>query len=883
MHYRPHTTALIRYGVTLPVLILLFSCSSTQPLSPQSTASTQSTIAGNPSVGSSFPSKNAQKAGKRGVHQSSQSSGVGRNQLTLDRIMSDPDWVGRQPLSMRWDATLTKVLYERKREGEQINDWYLLKPGEHSASKFDSQSQEPQKSELQHNNGQVLDAKTFRSAYYDELIYHAELNLHGWINQGDLFAKVNGKITRLTNDSNLAQDLQPFSGNTELGLAAGFTYRVGDRFYAIEATTGRRVELFSLSFTQPSSNGDGSSSSDTDFIAKEQRQLINYVALQEHNAKLKKQQRNQLQQFTRPTGKRVVLDPSHERVFVSINPQATHALVAIRKASNGGSSDVMPNYIGQDGRIEIRSVRQRVADAKPEQHKLYLLDLRADAESTATAISYKGLPGFNDDVLAAVKRENAAAQGRSYRRNRLPRPIGLLFNFYATDPPIQWHKDGTTAAIMLEAWDNKDRWLTTLSINSTQPVLEVQHRLSDPAWINYRFNYFGWLHERNSLFFLSEHSGYSHLYEKPINGSLRTLTSGQFIVDHPRVNGAQDAIYYQANKEHPGIYEVYRLQLDDGQSQQLTDLNGVTEFRLHPFTDDLILSHSTLLRPPELWFLQNGQLTQLTHTVSEEFATRSWIEPDIMTIPSSHQSKPIYARLYLPNDWSADRRYPAIVFNHGAGYLQNAHYGWSSYFREFMFHSFLVEQGYIVLDMDYRASAGYGRDWRTAIYRNMGKPELEDNRDGIEYLVKHYNVDSDRIGTYGGSYGGFLTFMALFTEPDLYAAGAALRPVTDWAHYNTPYTANILNTPSVDPMAYRRSSPIYHADGLQVPMLISAPMVDDNVFFLDVVRLVQRLIELEKEHFETAIYPVEPHGFVQPSSWLDQYRRIFRLFEQEVK
>ena len=82
--------------------------------------------------------------------------------------------------------------------------------------------------------------------------------------------------------------------------------------------------------------------------------------------------------------------------------------------------------------------------------------------------------------------------------------------------------------------------------------------------------------------------------------------------------------------------------------------------------------------------------------------------------------------------------------------------------------------------------------------------------------------------------------------------------------------------------ATKRSSPIYFAEGLQNPLLIISPMVDDNVFFQDSVRLVQRLIELEKQNFETAIYPVEPHGFVQPSSWLDEYRRIYKLFETNL-
>ncbi len=144
-------------------------------------------------------------------------------------------------------------------------------------------------------------------------------------------------------------------------------------------------------------------------------------------------------------------------------------------------------------------------------------------------------------------------------------------------------------------------------------------------------------------------------------------------------------------------------------------------------------------------------------------------------------------------------------------------------------------------------------------------------------------MDPARIGVYGGSYGGFLTLMALFEKPELFACGAALRPVTDWAHYSQSYTANILNTPEVDPEAYWKSSPIEHAAGLARPLLICHGMLDDNVFFQDSVRLTQRLIELGKQDFEVALYPVEAHSFREPSSWLDEYRRILALFERNLR
>jgi dipeptidyl aminopeptidase/acylaminoacyl peptidase len=236
--------------------------------------------------------------------------------------------------------------------------------------------------------------------------------------------------------------------------------------------------------------------------------------------------------------------------------------------------------------------------------------------------------------------------------------------------------------------------------------------------------------------------------------------------------------------------------------------------------------------------------------------------------------------LYKPKD--DVKNGAAVIFVHGAGYLQNAHNWWSSYFREYMFHNLLTDLGYTVLDMDYRGSAGYGRDWRTGIYRHMGGKDLSDQVDGAKFLVEEHGIDEDKIGIYGGSYGGFITLMAMFNESDTFESGAALRSVTDWAHYNDGYTSNILNTPVEDPIAYRRSSPIYFAEGFEGNLLIAHGMVDTNVHFQDVVRLAQRLIELKKENWEMALYPVESHGFVEPSSWTDEYKRILKLFNETL-
>jgi dipeptidyl aminopeptidase/acylaminoacyl peptidase len=284
-------------------------------------------------------------------------------------------------------------------------------------------------------------------------------------------------------------------------------------------------------------------------------------------------------------------------------------------------------------------------------------------------------------------------------------------------------------------------------------------------------------------------------------------------------------------------------------------------------------------------FTAGAQAKQVTTTPTEEFRNFKWIDPKVITY-KARDGALVYARLFTPEMIGAKRdpKKPGVVFVHGAGYLQEAHKYWSSsYYRENMFNNILASRGYVVLDPDYRASAGYGRDWRTAIYRHMGGKDLDDVVDGAKFIVETERVDPKRIGVYGGSYGGFITLMAMFTQPDVFAAGAALRPVSDWALYNHGYTSDILNLPQSDAEAYRKSSPIFFAEGLKGALLICHGMVDTNVFFQDSVRLVQRLIELRKENWSVAVYPVEDHGFLEATSWADEYKRIFNLFETNLK
>jgi dipeptidyl aminopeptidase/acylaminoacyl peptidase len=456
--------------------------------------------------------------------------------------------------------------------------------------------------------------------------------------------------------------------------------------------------------------------------------------------------------------------------------------------------------------------------------------------------------------------------------------------------PVVFSRFQNWALCDLRSADNKDRWIVLIDLEKAK-VRELEHQ-HDEAWIgspgisswNSEMGTLDWLEDGRTFYFQSEQTGYSHLYLMNLENDTREqLTSGNFEIHRVQLSKDRKKFFISANKTHPGNRGFYHFEIASKKWIPIFENEGFYDVQVSPDEKKLAIRYSNSITPWEMFYadnVPNAKMNRISFSTAKGFNAYNWRKPEVIQIPAS-DGVGVYARLYQPE--KAKKNNAAVLFVHGAGYLQNAHFYWSNYFREFMFHNLLVELGYTVLDVDYRASEGYGRDYRTAIYRHMGGRDLQDFIDSKKYLVEKLNIDPNRVGIYGGSYGGFITLMGLLTAPDEFACGAALRSVTDWAHYNHEYTSNILNYPETDPEAYRRSSPIYFAQNLNKPLVMLHGMVDDNVQFQDVVRLSQRFIELGKKDWDIAIYPVEEHGFKESYSWYDEYRRIFELFEKTLK
>lgn len=760
--------------------------------------------------------------------------------LSIKEIMQGDTFVGHLPSSPQWSLDGQTLYFKWNREQAPSDSLYVyhLKSGKTQKADFETEYHLP-------------------SAYGT---YNSDKSKKLYTKRGDIFLlDVKSKaITQITHT-------QAYEGSphfTENGTKVAY---VKDKnLYSWDISTGTTTQLTNFK----SIKADKERNAKDEWLYQDQLALFDVLRTRKEK-KDKAELLNKRLEAKAP----LVIDPKGKSISnLRISPDGRFITYLTAKSPSDRKGTLMPHYVTESGYTENQNTRSKVGDT-PTQYELFVYDL---ANRKVYPVAMDNLEG-----LDYVPEYTKDYPDKPYEnKNR----IGYISGPF-------WNKEGTHAVLDINTNDYKDRWIALLDAeNGSITQLDRQH---DEAWVagpgigGYRGGSLGWMPDDKSIWFQSEKTGYSHLYVMDVTTKkTKALTSGKFEIYDPQLSKDGKRWYFTANKIHPGDRQFYSMPLKGGALKQLTHMTGKNEVTLSPDERTMAILHSYANKPTELYLQDNPifgksktTAKQITNSLTPEFKEYPWRDPEVITF-TAEDGASVHARLYKPKAEVNNKA--AVIFVHGAGYLQNAHKWWSSYYREYMFHNLLVDNGYTVLDIDYRGSAGYGRDWRTGIYRHMGGKDLSDHVDGAKFLVDELGVDSNKIGIYGGSYGGFITLMGMFTAPETFKAGAAIRSVGDWAAYNHGYTARILNTPATDSLAFRRSSPIYFADGLQGDLLILHGMVDDNVHFQDMVRLSQRLIELEKHNWEMAVYPVERHGFVEPSSWTDEYTRIYKLFQKSL-
>ena len=662
--------------------------------------------------------------------------------------------------------------------------------------------------------------------------WNADRTRRAFVRLGDVFvADLNGTERRITHTPAREDGAQlSRDGSTVYWVSGGNLFATAVDGGPLRQLTDVRAEAAPRDPPRDGQRGT---------LRRQQTELFDVVRGREEQ-RLRREQLDSLRASVRP----VYVGKDASVTSFDVSPSGRYALLTVNERAEGAQRTIVPAWVTESGYTEPLNVRTKVGDVEGAT-RVALLDLET---STLTWVE--------PDSAHRARKVSLSAAG--------------------------W-APGTDRALLIGIpYDYKDRWIYVTGTDARPRVVDA---LRDTAWVGGPGLFTaGWVSD-DRVYFASERTGYAHLYTVPASGGRATaVTSGAWEVDGVALSPDRRTFYVTTSETHPGERALYAVPVQGGARTRVTPLAGWTEGTLSPDGRTLALLHSTGNTPPELYLMPNqpgAQPVQVTESRTAEFRAGPWIQPEVVTF-RARDGATVHARIYRPREVGAQPHGGAVLFVHGAGYLQNAHRGWSTYFREYMFHHLLATRGYTVLDVDYRGSAGYGAAWRTGIYRHMGGRDLTDHVDAARWLVRAEGVDPARIGIYGGSYGGFITLMALFTEPETFRSGAALRSVTDWAHYNHWYTSRILNLPQEDTLAYRRSSPIYFAEGLRGDLLIAHGMVDVNVHFQDVVRLTQRLIELGKTNWELAVYPVEDHAFTRADSWADEYRRIYELFERTL-
>ncbi len=764
-------------------------------------------------------------------------SGNSQN-LKLEEIMKGESFIGNQPTNGRWSLDGKKVYFEWNPKDELGANTYFWQKG-------------MTKPEIVSPKEAVFSQMDFKAKPGADIFYY--------LDKGSLYSySIQSKTSK-----KIIQQSTPIS-NLQLGSQGGILFFTqNDNVFKYNAKEGTVLQITNFSKgikkeTKPEKET---------FLNTQQKELFQFI-----------KDKDARKQWNLAKSKAVKSDFAKEYFYgkdnfnnLKVNPNGNFATFRLIEDTET-KKEKMEVFITGDGYNQTPDTKEKVSVNNFVKTKFGIYSV---AKDSVYYVNFSTLSHIQDTPKYYDSYDNLKNKPKE---DKLIVPQAPVYN-----------EDGSLAIVEIRSQDNKDRWLVSLNLDKgTFEEIEHQH---DEAWIGgpgipgYSFSSgnLDFLADNETIYFQSEATGYSHLYTYNVKTKKKTqLTNGNWEVRDVTLSKDKKVFYLTTNTTHPGNRNFYKLALADGVLQPILTKDGAHEVVLSPDEKSLLVRYSYKNIPWDFYVADNKKntsLQQISSSTTEAFKQYQWKTPEVITF-KAQDGTPVNARIYTPKAEVANKA--AVIFVHGAGYLQNAHNFWSNYYREYMFHNLLTDLGYTVLDIDYRGSDGYGRDFRTGIYRFMGGKDLSDHLDGKKVLVEKYGIDANRVGIYGGSYGGFITLMGMLTTPGEFASGAGLRSVTDWAHYNHGYTGNILNFPETDPEAYKKSSPIYFADNLKGNLLMLHGMVDDNVEYKDIVRLSQRFIELEKKNWSLASFPVESHGFKETYSWIDEYGRILNLFNSTL-
>jgi dipeptidyl-peptidase-4 len=325
------------------------------------------------------------------------------------------------------------------------------------------------------------------------------------------------------------------------------------------------------------------------------------------------------------------------------------------------------------------------------------------------------------------------------------------------------------------------------------------------------------------------------------------------------VDEARGRVYITATREHPTEQQLYAVPLEGGAPQGITHESGTHEVELDHACRRFVDRHCELDQPPvvTLRSLEDGAVLHTLHDRMDPRIERLDLRPPGLVEFKSRDGETLYGAIYVPSEAAfGPGPYPVIVSVYGGPHAQRVTHRWAMAVD--MRAQYLRDRGFLVFKVDNRGSARRGLAFEAAIRHNLGDVEVQDQVDGVRWLVAQGLADPARVGIYGWSYGGYIALMCLARAPEVFKAAVAGAPVTHWDGYDTHYTERYMGTPQSNPEGYRESSVMAHADRIQGDLLLVHGLVDENVHFRHTARLINALIRARKP-YELLLFPDERH------------------------
>ena len=429
---------------------------------------------------------------------------------------------------------------------------------------------------------------------------------------------------------------------------------------------------------------------------------------------------------------------------------------------------------------------------------------------------------------------------------------------YAPNQPlivsVGWTPDGDRVVFQVQ-----NREQTWLDLNVADPQsgrpTKLLHETTE-AWVNVNGPPL-WLAD-GSFLWLSERSGWKHLYHYRADGTLvRQITGGEWEVR--QVYGADEQtgwIYWSGTERSHIGSDAYRVRLDGSDLTRLSARPGSHRVQFNPGFTRYLDTWSTLAVPPQvrLHAADGAERRVIDANEATVLAEYDLSAPELLQVPN-RDGFLMEAVMIKPPDFDPTRRYPVYQHVYGGPHTQRVRDRWSG--STYMFWQLLAQQGVIVWVLDNRTASGKGAVSTWPVYKNFGATELRDIEDGLDWLAARPYVDPDRIGIEGWSYGGFMVSYAL-THSDRFAMGIAGGSVTDWRDYDTIYTERYMLTPQNNPEGYQRSAPRFAAADLSGALLLVHGTLDENVHMQNTLQFAYALQKAGKR-FEMMLYPRSRH------------------------